>query len=121
LTGNSWFDTSKFALLPSFTRRTNPLQFDSLTGPRYVNIDTTLAKEFPLAERLKFELRVEAYNLMNSFTGDEAAHAGSMRSQECLLPNEPAAVLNLAAKETGPLPKYALIPQTVRFLAALRR
>jgi hypothetical protein len=69
-TWDRWFDTSKFALQPSFTRRTNPLQFDSLTGPRYVNIDTTLAKEFPISERLKFELRVEAYSLLNSFTGD---------------------------------------------------
>ena len=34
-----------------------------------MNIDTTLAKEFPITERFKFELRAEAYNLMNSFTG----------------------------------------------------
>ena len=64
-----WFDTSKFKQLPAFTRRTNPLQYDSVKGPRYVNIDGTLAKEFKILERLKFELRGEAYNLTNRFTG----------------------------------------------------
>lgn len=68
-TSERWFDTSKFRQLPAFTRRSNPLQFDSVKGPRFVNIDTTLAKEFKLVERLKFELRGEAYNLMNAFTG----------------------------------------------------
>lgn len=65
-----WFDTSKIALLPAFTRRTNPLQYPKLVGPRFANIDLTLAKEFKIVERLKFELRAEAYNLVNSFTGD---------------------------------------------------
>jgi hypothetical protein len=69
-TNDRWFDTTKFRVLPAFTRRTNPLQYDSVKGPRYVNIDATLAKEFPVVgERLKFELRAEAYNLMNAFTG----------------------------------------------------
>jgi hypothetical protein len=64
-----WFDTSKFKQLPAFTRRANPLQYDSVKGPNYVNIDGTLAKEFKILERLKFELRGEAYNLANRFTG----------------------------------------------------
>jgi len=53
-----------------FTRRTNPLQYGDVRAPRFVNVDTTLAKEFPIIrERLKFELRGEAYNLLNAFTG----------------------------------------------------
>jgi hypothetical protein len=73
---NRWFDTSLFARLPAFTRRTNPLQYDGVTGPRYVNTDATLAKEFNLvAERLKFELRAEAYNLTNAFTGADPSTA----------------------------------------------
>jgi hypothetical protein len=69
-TRERWFDTSLFARLPAFTRRTNPLQYGGVTGPRYVSTDATLAKEFNLvAERLKFELRAEAYNLFNSFIG----------------------------------------------------
>jgi hypothetical protein len=68
-TMDRWFDTSKFKQLVPFTRRTNPLQYDSVKGPNYVSIDTTLAKEFKITERLKFELRGEAYNLTNRFTG----------------------------------------------------
>src|SRR5262249_27868924 len=69
-TSERWFDTSKFKILPPFTRRTNPLQYDDVKGPRFVNVDATLAKEFPIiGERLKFELRGEAYNLLNAFTG----------------------------------------------------
>jgi Carboxypeptidase regulatory-like domain len=70
-TKTRWFDTSKFKQLPAFTRRDNPLQYDSVKGPNFVNIDTTLAKEFSILpeNRLKFELRGEAYNLTNRFTG----------------------------------------------------
>jgi hypothetical protein len=71
-TSERWFDTSKLKILPPFTRRTNPLQFEGLKGPRFVNVDATLAKEFPvIRERLKFELRGEAYNLFNAFTGTD--------------------------------------------------
>jgi len=63
------FDTSKFQRLPAFTRRTNPIQYDGVKGMRFKNIDLTLAKEFSLTERIKFELRMEAYNLPNNFNG----------------------------------------------------
>ncbi|MGH9720533.1 MAG: TonB-dependent receptor domain-containing protein [Bryobacteraceae bacterium] len=64
-----WFNTSVFRQLPAFTRRENPLQFDNLKGPRFVNFDGVLAKEFNVLpeNRLKFELRGEAYNLTNRF------------------------------------------------------
>jgi hypothetical protein len=64
-----WFNTSAFAQLPAFTRRQNPLQFDDLKGPRFWNVDSVIAKEFKLIgeDRLKFELRGEAYNLTNRF------------------------------------------------------
>lgn len=68
-TPEQWFDTTKFAILPAFTRRTNPLQYSSVKGPNFLNFDTTLAKEFKILEHLKFELRGEAYNLTNRFTG----------------------------------------------------
>jgi hypothetical protein len=63
---NEWFDTSVFKQATPFTPRTNPLQYDALTGPRYWNLDSTLSKNFALTERLRFELRLEAYNLTNS-------------------------------------------------------
>jgi hypothetical protein len=67
-----WFDTSVFRQLPPFTRRQNPLQFDDLKGPRFVNVDATVAKQFPVVtERVKFELRGEVYNLVNRFPAND--------------------------------------------------
>jgi hypothetical protein len=68
-TNARWFDTSMFQVQPAFTRRTNPLQYDDVKGPRFVNLDMTLAKMFPIKERIKFELRLESYNITNSFSG----------------------------------------------------
>jgi hypothetical protein len=62
-----WFDTSKFQRLPAFTPRTNPWQYDGLTGPKSWNLDLTVAKFFPITERVRIEFRMEAYNLTNSF------------------------------------------------------
>lgn len=62
-----WFDTSKFKVLLPFTPRTNPYQYEGLTGPSYWNLDTSLSKMFRIEERVRLELRMEAYNLTNSF------------------------------------------------------
>ncbi len=71
-TSQRWFDTSKIRQLPAFTRRSNPVQYGGFTGPRFVNFDNTLAKEFKVLpeDKLKFELRFEAYNLLNAFSGE---------------------------------------------------
>ncbi len=61
------FNPEAFSLLPAFTRRTNPWQYSGLTGPRFSNLDATLAKQFNITEKVMFELRMEAYNLTNSF------------------------------------------------------
>ena len=66
-TRDRYFDTSVFKILPSFTRRENPWQYPGVTGPRFVNLDATLSKFFALSERLRLELKMEAYNLSNSF------------------------------------------------------
>ncbi|MEP7365385.1 MAG: TonB-dependent receptor [Acidobacteriota bacterium] len=63
------FDTSKFSVQPAFTRRTNPLQYAGVKGPGFKNLDLTLAKEFAITERIKFELRMESYNATNTFNG----------------------------------------------------
>jgi hypothetical protein len=63
---NAWFNTSAFRQLPAFTPRTNPWQFDGLTGPIMWNLDGTISKTFPMRERFNLEFRLEAYNLTNS-------------------------------------------------------
>ncbi|MEX2261302.1 MAG: TonB-dependent receptor [Bryobacteraceae bacterium] len=65
-TWNQWFDTSVFRLATPFTPRTNPFQYEGITGPGYWNLDTTLSKNFDLTERFKLEFRLEGYNLTNS-------------------------------------------------------
>ncbi|HVW86899.1 MAG TPA: carboxypeptidase regulatory-like domain-containing protein [Bryobacteraceae bacterium] len=67
-TAGMWFDTSKVKQLPAFTRATNPVQFNDWLGPRYVNVDLALAKQFPIREWLHMELRVDAFNVPNTFT-----------------------------------------------------
>jgi hypothetical protein len=68
-TRERWFNTSAFSTLPSFTRRTNPWFFDGLRGPHFSNLDMTVSKNVKITERLGLELRMEAYNLSNSFMG----------------------------------------------------
>jgi hypothetical protein len=66
---NRWFDTTKFTRQPDYTRRSNPLQFPGVTGPEPWSLDMTLAKTFKVTEKLGFELRLESYNMTNSFIG----------------------------------------------------
>ncbi|MCC6861759.1 MAG: TonB-dependent receptor [Bryobacterales bacterium] len=67
-TRSRYFDTSKFQVLPAYTRRTNPWQYPGVTGPRFANMDATLSKFFPLrGESMRLEFKMEAYNLTNSF------------------------------------------------------
>jgi hypothetical protein len=61
-----WFNKEEFRVLPAFTPRTNPFQFDGLTGPVMWNLDGTVSKSFPIKENYKLEFRFEAYNLTNS-------------------------------------------------------
>jgi hypothetical protein len=64
---DKYFDTSKFQILPSYTPRMNPWQYDGVKGSPNWNLDLSVAKFFKLAEALKLEFRMEAYNLTNSF------------------------------------------------------
>jgi len=62
-----YFNPAVFQVPAAYTPRTNPLYYNGLRGPRLWNLDSTLAKFFPITERIKFELRMEFYNLTNSF------------------------------------------------------
>lgn len=62
---NYWFDVTGFTTLPAFTRRSNPWQYNNLTGPTYSNLDAVLSKKFKIGENKKIEFRLEAYNALN--------------------------------------------------------
>jgi len=59
-----WFDTSAFAVAPQFTIGTasrNPVR-----GPAYRNVDLALIRRVPLGARPALEVRIEAFNLLNT-------------------------------------------------------
>ena len=62
-----YFNPAAFQVLPAYTPRTNPLYYDGLRGPHFWQLDSTLAKYFPITERVRFELRMEFYNMPNIF------------------------------------------------------
>ena len=63
--GCYWFDKTGFAAAPSFTRRTNPWYYDGLNGPGFKNLDLSLTKKFPIKERAKLGIRMDAFNALN--------------------------------------------------------
>jgi hypothetical protein len=66
-TAGKWFSTEVFSLAQPYTPRTNPWQYPGLTGPGFWSWDGTVSKSFHLTERVRTELRLEAYNVPNSF------------------------------------------------------
>lgn len=58
-----WFNTSAFVLQPAGTFGT--ARRNSLAGPHFVNLDTSLVRSIPVHEEKAIELRVEAFNLLN--------------------------------------------------------
>jgi hypothetical protein len=66
-----WFNQSVFSILPAYTARTNPWQYDGLVGPQQFNMDASLVKSFRIVERLRFELRMDVFNLINNITWND--------------------------------------------------
>ena len=63
-TTGRWFNTSAFSAAPQFTlgnSSRNPLR-----GPNYRTLDLMIGKSFPLTERLRADLRAEAFNVTNT-------------------------------------------------------
>jgi hypothetical protein len=58
-----WFNTSAFVNPASFTFGNSPRSV--LRGPGIATTDLTLEKSIAVTDQVKFELRVEAYNLLN--------------------------------------------------------
>jgi hypothetical protein len=66
-TPQHWFNTSVFSAIPgnTYVLRTNPLQYDCLTGPHFWNLDANLTKAIRITERIHAELKIAAYNATN--------------------------------------------------------
>ena len=62
-----WFNTAAFSNIAANTYviRSNPIQFDSLTGPGYFMLDGSLTKSFKFFEKVRAELEMRAFNALN--------------------------------------------------------
>jgi hypothetical protein len=65
------FNPKAFQFIPDggFKVRTNPKSYTGVLGPGYKSLDLTLSKFFRVTERIRLELRMEAYNATNTFSG----------------------------------------------------
>jgi hypothetical protein len=62
-TTTQWFNTAAFSLPSAFTFGNSPR--NSVIGPGFVNLDTSLQKEWALREPVNLQLRMDAYNTLN--------------------------------------------------------
>jgi hypothetical protein len=60
-----WFNTTAFGQVPTGQYRPGNTRPDSILGPSYQTWDLSAFKNFRIQERLKFQLRGEAYNVFN--------------------------------------------------------
>jgi hypothetical protein len=67
-TPEQWFDTSCFGLPAPFTFGSAPR--NSVLGPRFVNVDFSLAKTWSILDRSRLEFRWEIFNLTNQVNFD---------------------------------------------------
>lgn len=67
-TPDRWFNTSAFSILPAYTPRSNPWQYDGLTNPGLLNLDSSIVKRMPVTEKFRFELRLDVFNTLNNMT-----------------------------------------------------
>src|SRR6185503_12919780 len=61
------FNANAFRVLTAFTVRTNPKTIPGILGPGFKNLDLTLGKFFRLTERYRLEVKMEGYNVSNTF------------------------------------------------------
>jgi len=103
-TMQKWFNTAAFSQIPAntFVIRSNPLQFDNLTGPKYWLVDATLAKTFSLTERIKAELKMAAYNATNRLNlGNPNLSVTSSQFGQALYQGTPAATFGPQTMQLG--------------------
>lgn len=103
-TPEKWFNTAAFSPIPAntFVIRSNPLQFDNLTGPSYYMLDTTLSKGFRITERFRAELKMAAYNVLNRLNrGNPNMDVTSSQFGQALYQGTPSATFGPQTMELG--------------------
>lgn len=103
-TPGQWFNTAAFSPIAAntFVIRSNPLQFDNLTGPSYYMLDATLAKTFRITERINAEFKAAAYNAINRLNrGNPNMDITSSQFGQALYQGSPAATFGPQTQELG--------------------
>jgi hypothetical protein len=103
-TPQRWFDTSAFSRLPAntYVLRSNPLQYDCLTGPKFSQLDATLTKDFAITERVRMELKMAAYNAINRLNrAGPNTDINSSQFGTALFQGTPAANFGAQTQELG--------------------
>jgi hypothetical protein len=62
----AYFNPSSISTLPGYTEETNPWYYSGVNGPHLFNIDASLVKDFHVTEKVKFSLRMDAFNVLNN-------------------------------------------------------
>jgi carboxypeptidase family protein len=62
---NQWFNTSAFAVAQPWSLGNAPRYFSDLRAPNYKNWDISIQKYFPIAERYRFQFRLDMFNALN--------------------------------------------------------
>jgi hypothetical protein len=80
--GALWFDTSVFTS-PANNTFGNAPRNGSIDGPRYINLDATIAKLFSFPRSIKGEFRVDVFNITNTphFNNPNGTFLGSTFGQ----------------------------------------
>jgi hypothetical protein len=63
-----------FLIRQPFQRRTAMFRYDEFRRPIYWEIDASFAKTFPITSTVRFQFRIEAFNLLNSPMYDERGY-----------------------------------------------
>lgn len=103
-TPDKWFNTAAFSPIAAntFAIRSNPLQFDNLTGPSFYMLDTTVAKTFRITERFKAELKASAYNTLNHLNrGNPNMDINGSQFGQALYQGSPSANFGPQTQELG--------------------
>jgi hypothetical protein len=103
-TPGHWFNTSAFTPIAAntFVIRSNPLQFDNLTGPSYYMLDATLSKSFKITERFRAELKAASYNVLNRLNrGNPNMDVNSSQFGQAIYQGSPSATFGPQTQELG--------------------
>jgi Carboxypeptidase regulatory-like domain/TonB-dependent Receptor Plug Domain len=71
-----------FLIREGFQRRTAMFRYDEFRRPSFWQVDVNFAKTTPITDRMRFQVRLEAFNLFNSPMYDERDYNGTTSSAD---------------------------------------